>query len=694
MMAYPQLLIAHIDDDSDYIERVKKNLSAKHDDWLFVAIPVDRRRAKDAPGDEKQRVVSKLRTIVEQADQTNRPLLVLLDMSLCETPRRGLTLEENIQGADWLPDIASVVRRGGIIVLSAWGSNLEYGDLTHLMLRLIRNGAYDVIWKEDVAELEPALVRCAQPYDVERIVSLGNEAMVIGRSPSMQRVVKQLETFAPETVTVLIRGESGTGKELAARGIHNLSDRADKTFLPMNCAAISETLLESELFGHEKGSFTGADRRRIGKFEQCHGGTLFLDEIGDMSPLTQAKVLRLLEGRGFERLGGAETIRTDVRLIAATHRPLERMVENGQFRQDLLFRINAFTVTLPPLRERGEDIPDIVHYLVRRHCMPGNKRQLDIRPALMSYFVGYRWPGNIRELSNVILHGIVCDRDGQLGFDDLPSNYGNSEEDSVFVADGLSSGDVHRQGPEHLSRDVALEVFKARITKLYIDNDKRIWMNDLRSVFNGLAEEVDRAWAKKRDDAESFVNSICRFLEDWRLESQIYGTKRRPGSQTDARDTAITDAHHLRKQLREYFCFGTLKQERVKNRPAVKEIVQVFQSKYASVAWMHTLESDVREQLVETIVTAAAETKSAFQAYRWGGSTVPGTWHRGVKVGIENVVREQLKEAMDLASFSAVVRDVAAVVAEALVMAEWLPPNTGRQPTQREGEPSSPEATE
>jgi two-component system nitrogen regulation response regulator GlnG len=225
---------------------------------------------------------------------------------------------------------------------------------------------------------------------------------LVGRSPTMIEVYKQIGRVAAQNVTVLIRGESGTGKELIARAIYQHSHRTGECFLAVNCAALSDTLLESELFGHEKGSFTGADRRRIGKFEQCNGGTIFLDEIGDMSPLTQSKVLRLLQEQKFERVGGQETIEVDVRLISATNRPLEQMVEEGKFRLDLLHRLNAFEIHLPPLRERGSDIDILIHHFLAIFNTQLDKQVTGLSSEAMAMLQQYSWPGNVRELQSVL----------------------------------------------------------------------------------------------------------------------------------------------------------------------------------------------------------------------------------------------------------------------------------------------------
>jgi two-component system nitrogen regulation response regulator GlnG len=233
---------------------------------------------------------------------------------------------------------------------------------------------------------------------------------IIGRCPAMGEVYKAIGRVAAQNVIVLITGESGTGKELVARAIYQHSTRGRAPFLAINCAAIPESLLESELFGHEKGAFTGADRKRIGKFEQCSGGTLFLDEIGDMPLATQAKILRVLQDQSFERVGGNETVRTDVRLIAATHRDLKAWSAEGKFRQDLYYRLSVFTIPLPPLRERGDDLPLLIqHYLrrFRRELGREGREVREITPEALEMLCRYPWPGNIRELQGVLKQAIL-----------------------------------------------------------------------------------------------------------------------------------------------------------------------------------------------------------------------------------------------------------------------------------------------
>jgi two-component system nitrogen regulation response regulator GlnG len=230
---------------------------------------------------------------------------------------------------------------------------------------------------------------------------------LIGSSAAMQSVCKQIGRVAPQDVNVLILGESGTGKELIARAIYQHSRRGQAPFLAINCAAIPETLLESELFGHEKGAFTGADHRRIGKFEQCHRGTILLDEVGDMPLSTQARILRLLQDGQFQRVGGNETLTVDVRVIAATNQHVESMITDGRFRQDLYYRLRGVTINLPPLRDRSEDIPELAHYLMFRFNQQLKTSVQSIAPEALEKLQAHRWPGNVRELQSVIREALI-----------------------------------------------------------------------------------------------------------------------------------------------------------------------------------------------------------------------------------------------------------------------------------------------
>ncbi len=267
----------------------------------------------------------------------------------------------------------------------------------------LKKGAYDYLIKPfDMDEMIIRVRRILEQKALQKPPRQTSPAEdgpipgIIGKSQAMQRVFQLIRKAAATDVTVLLRGESGTGKELVAHAIYQLSPRAGGPFITVNCAALPENLLESELFGYEKGAFTGATRRHIGKFEAAHGGTIFLDEIGDLSPGTQAKLLRVLQNREIYRLGGNARIEVDVRIIAATHKPLEEMVARGEFREDLYYRLNVFPIEIPPLRERKEDIPELVHHFLNRYPVQHISRDA------LALLMDYDWPGNVRELQNAI----------------------------------------------------------------------------------------------------------------------------------------------------------------------------------------------------------------------------------------------------------------------------------------------------
>jgi len=327
------------------------------------------------------------------------PDVVLLDIMLPGT-----------SGLDVFHQIQEVDRRLPVIFITA-------GAGSETAIQAMQLGAYDYVAKPlDVTQLRTLVNKALETRRMMSVpvalpISSGDESsgdIFVGRSAEMLEVFKSVGRVARQNVTVLIRGESGSGKELVARALYQHSDRRESPIMAVNCAALPDTLLESELFGHEKGSFTGADRRRIGKFEQCNGGTLFLDEVGDMSPLVQGKVLRLLQEQRFERVGGNETIQTNVRLIAATNRNLEDMVDAGSFRADLFYRLNGVTIFLPPLKDRREDVP-----LLLRHFLTSASRELSkpeiegISPEALELLNAYDWPGNVRELQSIVRQSVL-----------------------------------------------------------------------------------------------------------------------------------------------------------------------------------------------------------------------------------------------------------------------------------------------
>jgi two-component system nitrogen regulation response regulator GlnG len=304
---------------------------------------------------------------------------------------------------------------------------------TDTAIEAMKLGAYEYLLKPlELAQLRQVIDRAfsiSRLMHVPAIVDEGDSIdaqsdAIIGRCPAMQEVYKGIGRVAPQEVTVLITGESGTGKELIARAIYQHSRRAEKPFRVINCAAIPETLLESELFGHEKGAFTGADRRRIGKFEQCAGGTLFLDEVADLSTAAQSKVLRLVQEKNLERLGGNEVIETDVRLLAATNQDLAGLVSAGRFREDLYYRLSAFTIFLPPLRTRGSDIDLLVHHYVRHFAAEFDRALPAVPEPTLARLRAYPWPGNIRELQNVLKQSLLAAAGNVLALEFLPPHIG------------------------------------------------------------------------------------------------------------------------------------------------------------------------------------------------------------------------------------------------------------------------------
>src|SRR5215203_553032 len=312
-------------------------------------------------------------------------------------------------GMDVLRTAKAMHPSTAVILMTAFGS-------IHTAVEAMKVGAFDFVQKPfEIEEMElkvdKAIAHRRLKHEIEYLRHTQQDIYdfdrIVGASGALQRVLDIVKKVAKSNTTVLIRGETGTGKELIAGATHHNSLRNNRNFVKVNCAALQENLLESELFGHEKGAFTGADKQRIGRFEQADGGTLFLDEIGDMSANTQAKILRVLQEHEFERLGGTRTLRVDVRLIAATNRDLPAMVQAGQFREDLYYRLNVVSIEMPPLRERKDDIVPLAMSFIRRFAGELKKKIDGLEPEAQKLLMRYNWPGNIRELENTIERAIL-----------------------------------------------------------------------------------------------------------------------------------------------------------------------------------------------------------------------------------------------------------------------------------------------
>lgn len=327
------------------------------------------------------------------------PEVVLLDIAL-----------GTASGLELFHDLRCIDPKMMIIFITGFGT-------AETAIEAMKLGAYDYLLKPlDLGQLKRVVrqaIEISRLMHIPTLLEVGERAedkpdRLVGSSAKMQAVCKQLGRVAAQDINVLILGESGTGKELVARAIYHHSRRSQAPFLAINCAAIPEMLLESELFGHERGSFTGADRKRIGKFEQCHTGTLFLDEIGDMATQTQAKILRLLQEGRFERVGSNDSISSDVRIIAATNQNLDRLIEEGRFRKDLYYRLRGVTLQLPSLRDRRDDIPELAHYFLFRYNRQLGTSVQSISAEAMELLERYDWPGNVRELQSVIREALVA----------------------------------------------------------------------------------------------------------------------------------------------------------------------------------------------------------------------------------------------------------------------------------------------
>jgi two-component system, NtrC family, nitrogen regulation response regulator NtrX len=336
--------------------------------------------------------------------KSNKPDVVLLDIWMPEMD--GLEVLKNVKQD--LPELS-------VIMMSGHG-NIETA------VRATKLGAFDFI--EKPLSLERLLVLLQNVSNVQDLARENhalrkqvakNRTQLVGQSPSMRQIQEVIKRVAPTTGSVLITGENGTGKELVANSLHGLSPRFNKPFVEVNCAAIPEELIESELFGHEKGSFTGATQLRRGKFDLAHGGTLFLDEIADMSLKTQAKILRILQEQKFERVGGSQTIQVDVRVVAATNKDLKSEIQKGSFREDLFYRLNVVPITLPALRDRKEDIPVLAGHFLKEFCSAHGRKMRDLSPEALAVLTTYSWPGNVRELRNLVERVVILTSESEEG---------------------------------------------------------------------------------------------------------------------------------------------------------------------------------------------------------------------------------------------------------------------------------------
>jgi nitrogen regulation protein NR(I) len=415
-------------------------------------------------------------------------------------------------GLDVFTRIRSLDPRLPVIIITAYAT-------TEIAIEATKRGAFEYLLKPvDIHRLRDAVREAIRLRQLSQVPAIfeegatadGNVDVIVGRSAAMQDVYKAIGRVAPLDVPVLITGESGTGKELVARAIYQHSKRASKPFLPINCAALPSTILESELFGHERGAFTGADRRRIGRFEQADGGTIFLDEIGDMEAGIQPKMLRLLQDQCFERLGGNETIRTDVRLIAATNRPLEDLVAGGRFRQDLFFRLNVFTIELPPLSARLDDIPVLIEHFLRIYNRAMGKNVRAVAPDAMHRLRTREWPGNVRELQSAVKYALVRASGEVIAAEALPeptraaaSGAGFSEENGgdtsfdllQFVNDKLRAGegDIYQQTYEAVDRVILDAVLRhVRGNQVQASQLLGVSRNTLRNKLRNLGMAIEK----------------------------------------------------------------------------------------------------------------------------------------------------------------------------------------------------------
>ena len=405
-----------------------------------------------------------------------KPDLVIMDI------RMG-----GISGLETLRRLRDSYPKLLVIMMTAYGT-------THTAIEAMKLGAYDYLLKPfDVPRLKEIVLNALKAArDMKQVVSYqplleseDYDVGIVGRSQAMQNVFKLIGQVSSSDATALITGESGTGKELVARAIYHHSRRAEQPFLAINCAAIPEQLLESELFGHERGAFTGANVQRIGKFEQCNQGTIFLDEIGDMPLGPQTKILRVLQSGAFERVGGNQSIQVDVRVIAATNKPLEQAVANKTFREDLFYRLNVVRIELPALRNRPEDIPLLVNYFLKKYAQRQKQRPKSVSPDVLAALEYYPWPGNVRELENVIQRALVVAKGDVILLPDLPPEILGHKPLAATgpkAAAAIDAADLARALFQWARRDPKLKVIPAVERELVVEALKETKGNQVQAA--------------------------------------------------------------------------------------------------------------------------------------------------------------------------------------------------------------------
>lgn len=447
---------------------------------------------------------------IQLADSAERAL-AMLD----ETPIDIVMSDLRMSGMDGMTLLQRGMARSVppiFIMLTAYG-NVETA------VEAMKLGAYDFLMKPvNLDHLEMLIRRALRSRDVEsenrslreQLDSRFGLENLIGESPAMHEVFEVVRQAAPTQATILLQGESGTGKELVAHAIHRLSPRAKGAFVAVHCAALSPTLLESELFGHEKGAFTGATERRRGRFEMADGGTLFLDEISEIDPGIQVKLLRVLEERAFERVGGHDTLDVDIRLIAATNTDLRKRVEEGKFRNDLYFRLDVVSITLPPLRDRGDDIPLLCSHFLREFSTRNNKPIEDLTPDALAILAAYHWPGNVRELRNVLERMVVLARGPRLTVRDLPATLRDSA------------------GAEAARRPARAEASRGTLPESMKDAESMMILNALRRNGGNITRAAQQLGVSRRTLQRKFLEEADLGAQAKAVRAEVRAARAKP----------------------------------------------------------------------------------------------------------------------------------------------------------------------